>query len=182
MAQGPGPASAGSGPFSVRRGCVSREPCFAGATMRTLFRSLLLLAASATLGLAAGEGWLTDWEAAKAKAKAENKPILLNLVGSDWCGWCKKLEKDVLSQQAFKDFAAKHLILVEADFPKNQAQDPALKKQNAALEKQYLNGGYPTMYLLDAEGKKLSGDLGELDGGLQAYLAKLKELVAKPRP
>lgn len=149
--------------------------------MKTLLRSALLLAASTAFALAAPEGWLTDWEAAKAKSKAENKPILLNLVGSDWCGWCKKLEKEVINQQAFKDFAAKHLILVEADFPKNKTQDPALKKQNAALEKKYLNGGYPTMYLLDAEGNKLSEDLGELEGGVDTYLAKLKELVAKPR-
>lgn len=149
--------------------------------MKTLLRSALLLAASTVFALAAPEGWLTDWEAAKAKSKAENKPILLNLVGSDWCGWCKKLEKEVINQQAFKDFAAKHLILVEADFPKNQTQEPALKKQNAALAKKYLNEGYPTMYLLDAEGNKLSEDLGELDGGVDAYIAKLKELVAKPR-
>lgn len=146
--------------------------------MKTMLRSLAIVLVSSSMAFAA-EGWLTDWEAAKAKSKAENKPILLNLVGSDWCGWCIKLEKEVLSQKAFKDFAAENLILMEADFPKKKELPADLKKQNDALKKQYLNGGYPTMYLVDAEGKKLSEDLGELKGGTDAYIAKLKELIAK---
>lgn len=146
--------------------------------MKTIIRSLAFVIVSASMALAS-EGWLTDWEAAKAKSKAENKPILLNLTGSDWCGWCIKLEKEVLSQKAFKDFAAENLILMEADFPKKKELPADLKKQNEALKKQYLNGGYPTMYLVDAEGKKLSEDLGEIKGGTEAYIAKLKELIAK---
>lgn len=149
--------------------------------MKFLFKSLAILSASTTLALAGGEGWLTDWEAAKAKSKAENKPILINLTGSDWCGWCIKIEKEVFSQKAFKDFAAANLILMEADFPKKKEQPAELKKQNAALEKQYLAGGFPTVYLLDSEGKKLSEDIGELKGGTDAYIAKLKELLAKTK-
>jgi protein disulfide-isomerase len=149
--------------------------------MKFLFKSLAILSASTSLALAGGEGWLTDWEAAKAKAKAENKPILINLTGSDWCGWCIKIEKEVFSQKAFKDFAAANLILMEADFPKKKEQPAELKKQNAALEKQYLASGFPTVYLLDSEGKKLSEDIGELKGGTDAYLAKLKELLAKSK-
>lgn len=149
--------------------------------MKTTLRSLALLVISASLALAGSEGWLTDWEAAKAKSKAEKKPILLNLTGSDWCGWCIKLEKEVLSQKAFKDFAAENLILMEADFPKKKEQAAELKKQNKALEKDYLQGGYPTMFLVDAEGRKLSDDLGELKGGTDAYIAKLKELIAKAK-
>lgn len=150
--------------------------------MKTLLKSLVLIAATASLAIAS-EGWTTDWEAAKAKSKAENKPILINLTGSDWCGWCIKLEKEVFSQKAFKDFAAENLILVEADFPKKPAniekQSAELKKQNATLEKEYLQGGYPTVYLLDADGKKLSADLGELKGGTDAYIKVLTALVAK---
>ena len=149
--------------------------------MKFLFKSLAILSASTSLALAGGEGWLTDWEAAKAKAKAENKPILINLTGSDWCGWCIKIEKEVFSQKAFKDFAAANLILMEADFPKKKEQPAELKKQNAALEKQYPASGFPTVYLLDSEGKKLSEDIGELKGGTDAYLAKLKELLAKSK-
>lgn len=148
--------------------------------MKPLFRTLAVLAASASLSFAA-DGWPTDWEAAKTKSKAENKPILINLTGSDWCGWCIKIQNEVFSQKAFKDFAAENLILMEADFPKKKEQPAALKTQNAALEKEYLNDGYPTVYLLDAEGKKLSEDLGTLKGGVDAYIAKLKELIAKTK-
>jgi protein disulfide-isomerase len=148
--------------------------------MKTILRTLAVLVATASISLGS-EGWLTDWEAAKAKSKAENKPILINLTGSDWCGWCIKIEKEIFSQKAFKEFAAANLILMEADFPKKKEQPPELKKQNAALEKEYLAGGYPTVYLLDAEGKKLSEDLGTLKGGTDAYIAKLKELIAKEK-
>ena len=148
--------------------------------MKTIIRTTILLIASATLSFAS-EGWLTDWEAAKAKSKTENKPILINLTGSDWCGWCIKMEKDIFSQKAFKDFAAENLVLMEADFPKKKEQPAALKKQNAELEKQYLAGGYPTVFLLDAEGKKLSDDLGTLKGGKDEFIAKLKELIAKAK-
>lgn len=148
--------------------------------MKTIFRTLAVLATTASISFAS-EGWLTDWEAAKAKSKAENKPILINLTGSDWCGWCIKIEKDIFSQKAFKEYAAANLILMEADFPKKKEQPAELKKQNAALEKEYLDGGYPTVYLLDAEGKKLSEDLGVLKGGSDAFIAKLKELIAKTK-
>lgn len=148
--------------------------------MKTFIRTTVVLIASAALSFA-GEGWLTDWEAAKAKSKAENKPILINLTGSDWCGWCIKMEKETFSQKAFKDFAAENLILMEADFPKKKELPAALKKQNAELEKQYLADGYPTVYLLDAEGKKLSEDLGTLKGGMNEFITKLKELIAKSK-
>ena len=149
--------------------------------MKAILRSLAILAASASLGLAAAESWTTDWEAAKARSKAENKPILIYLTGSDWCGWCKKLEKEVITQKAFLDYAGENFVLMEADLPKKKEQSAELKKQNKALEKTYLNGGYPTMYVLDAEGKKLSEDLGELKGGTDGYIAKLKELLAKTK-
>ncbi|WP_367870317.1 thioredoxin family protein [Luteolibacter sp. Populi] len=147
--------------------------------MKTLLRSLAVLVATAAVSLAAPEGWTTDWEAAKAKAKAENKPILINLTGSDWCGWCIKLHKEVFDQKAFKDYAASSLILMEADFPQKTKLSEDLAKQNAALKKEYLNEGYPTVLLLDADGKKLSEDIGYQKGGPEAYVAKIKELLAK---
>ncbi len=148
--------------------------------MKTLLRTFAILAATASFAFGS-EGWMTDWEAAKAKSKAENKPILINLTGSDWCGWCIKLEKNVFSTKEFKEFAAKNVILMEADFPKKKEQPAEVKKQNAALEKTYLMGGYPTVLLLDAEGKKLSEDLGELEGGTEGYIKKLTELIAKTK-
>jgi thiol:disulfide interchange protein len=125
--------------------------------------------------------WMTNWEEAKAKAKAENKPILINLTGSDWCGWCIKIEKEVFSSKEFQEFAAANVILMEADFPKKKELPAELKAQNDALKKQYLNGGYPTVYLLDAEGNKLSEDIGELEGGTAAYIKTISDLIAKSK-
>lgn len=148
--------------------------------MKTLLKSAIILFASVSFTLAGGDGWPTDWEAAKAKSKAENKPILINLTGSDWCGWCIKVEKDVFSQKEFKDFAAEHLVLMEADFPRKKKQPAELEKQNKALEKKYLNEGYPTIWLLDSEGNKLSQeDLGEFKANAEDYVKHLKELLSK---
>jgi thioredoxin-related protein len=133
--------------------------------------------ATIAMACAATEGWTSDWQAAKARAKTEGKPILLYMTGSDWCGWCKKLEKEVISQQAFMDFAKRHFVLMEADYPRKKQQPADLKQQNKELEKKYLAGGYPTMWVLDSEGNKLSKDLGELKGGVDGYITKLKEFV-----
>ncbi|MFM2242008.1 MAG: hypothetical protein RLZ97_863 [Verrucomicrobiota bacterium] len=144
--------------------------------MKSFFRTIAVLAASAACSFAA-EGWETNWEAAKKRSAEEKKPILINLTGTDWCAWCIKLEKEVFTSQEFKDFAAKHLILMEADFPRKKEQPAEIKEQNAKLKKEYLQGGYPTVFLLDAEGKKLSEDLGELEGGTPAWIKKLTELI-----
>ncbi len=74
--------------------------------------------------------WLTDLRIAKERARQEKKAILLNFTGSDWCGWCKKLDAEVFSQKEFKDYAAKHLVLVEVDFPHGFKLPDATKKQN----------------------------------------------------
>lgn len=103
--------------------------------MKTILRSALALMLTSTLALA--EGWMTDWEAAKAKSKAENKPILINFTGTDWCGWCIKIEKEVFSKKEFKEYAEKNLVLMEVDFPKKKEQSPELKKQNKALDKEF---------------------------------------------
>jgi protein disulfide-isomerase len=149
--------------------------------MKTLIRTLAVFAATVAVGFADASAWTTDWEAAKARSKEEKKPILIYFTGSDWCGWCKKLEKEVITKKEFLDFAGQNFVLMEADFPRKKDQSAELKKQNKALDKTYKIEGYPTMYMLDAEGKKLSDDLGELKGGVEGYLTKLKELLAKTK-
>jgi protein disulfide-isomerase len=146
--------------------------------MNRTVRTLATLFLSCSFALAGSKGWETNWEAAKEKSKATQKPILINLTGSDWCGWCIKIEKEIFSKKEFQDFAAENLVLMEADFPRKKELSAELKAQNAALKKEYLAGGYPTVYLLDAEGKKLSEDLGELGGTPETYIKKLQELIA----
>ena len=147
--------------------------------IKSVLKAAIMAAVLTSAAIAGTPGWETNWEAAKATAKAENKFILINLTGTDWCGWCIKLEKEVFSQKAFKDFAAANVVMMEADFPKKKELSPELKVQNAALKKQYLLGGYPTVLLLNADGEKISEDLGELKGGTEAYIKKISELIAK---
>jgi protein disulfide-isomerase len=132
------------------------------------------------LGAVAGEsGWLDDFEAAKKQAKEENKTILINFTGSDWCGWCIRLEKEVFSKKEFKDFAKDNLVLMEADFPNKKKLSAKVKAQNKKLDKEYKVEGYPTLYLVDAEGKRLTDDIGYREGGAQAYVDHLKTLMKK---
>ena len=82
--------------------------------------------------------WELNFEQAQARAKAENKPMLLDFTGSDWCGWCIRLDKEVFSQTEFKAYAAESLVLVELDFPRGKAQSAEIKAQNKALAKNCL--------------------------------------------
>jgi len=110
--------------------------------MMKTFLSLLMIVVLTSMASAAKDGWLDDLEKAKAQAKAEGKKILLDFTGSDWCSWCKKLDKEVFSQQAWKDYAAKHLVLVEVDFPRGFQLPEATKKQNDELAKKFSIQGY----------------------------------------
>lgn len=144
--------------------------------MITIFKSLLIFIATATVAVAGD--WGNDWEAAKAQAKKESKPIFINFTGSDWCGWCIKLDKEVFSKEAFQEYAKENLILMEVDFPRKLEQPAELKAQNKKLDKEFDIKGYPTLFLLDAEGNKISGDVGYREGGAEAYVKHLKELLA----
>ncbi len=139
------------------------------------FLSFIMTVALTSMAFAAKDGWLDDLVKAKAQAKAENKKILLDFTGSDWCGWCKKLDKEVFSQQAWKDYAAKHLVLVEVDFPRSFQLPEATKKQNDELAKKFSIQGYPTIVITTASGAK-RGELGYVEGGPEAFIKELKKV------
>jgi protein disulfide-isomerase len=126
----------------------------------------------------ASDGWMTDFEAAKVKAKAENKPMLLDFTGSDWCGWCIKLDKEVFGEAAFKDYAEAELVLVELDFPRGKKQSAELKAQNEALAKQYGVRGFPTILVLSPEGELIE-KTGYQRGGPEAYVEHIKGILAQ---
>ncbi len=148
--------------------------------MRKIFLLPFVCLLGLQLSLSAGEGWMTDFEAAKAKAVAEQKPMLLDFTGSDWCGWCIKLDKEVFSQQAFQAYAADSLVLVELDFPRRKAQSDELKAQNEALAQKYNIRGFPTIVVLSPEGELL-GRTGYRPGGPEAYVDHLKAIVASAK-
>ncbi len=99
------------------------------------------------------EGWTDDLDKALEKAKAEKKSVLVEFTGSDWCPPCIAMRKNVFSKKEFVEAASKDFILVELDFPKG---DPDLKKRNEPLAKKYKIEGYPTVILLDSDGKEFS--------------------------
>ena len=139
-----------------------------------------LLACCALLQAGAAElNWLTDLPKAQAKAKAENKQVLLDFTGSDWCGWCIKFNKEVLTTPEFAEYAAKHLVLVEVDFPRKKEQSEDLKKANKALGSKYKVDGYPTFVVLNQEGKEVGRQVGYSAGGPKAFIAKLEGFEAK---
>src|SRR5438067_504175 len=135
-----------------------------------LFAGLALLRAGAE-----EPKWLTDVPKAVAQAKAEKKLVMLDFTGSDWCGWCIKLNKEVFSQPEFADYAKKNLVLVEVDFPHSKQQSDALKEANQNLQQKYHVEGYPTIIVLDGEGKKV-GELNYEPGGPKAFIAALEKL------
>lgn len=141
----------------------------------------VLIALSFFLNLAfayAGNDWKTDFEAALDEAKAQDKAVLVNFTGSDWCGWCIKLDKEVFSQDAFKQFAADGLVLVKIDFPRKNTQSEVLKAQNEALSEKYGIRGFPTILVLSSDGQLL-GKTGYQGGGPEAYVAHLKEFIGE---
>lgn len=144
--------------------------------MRKLLYIYLFSLIGLSASLSAGSEWLTDFEAAKAKAAAENKSLLLDFTGSDWCGWCIKLDKEVFSQDAFKEYADNSLVLVELDFPRGKDQSPELKAQNEALAEKYGIRGYPTILLLSPEGELIE-KTGYRRGGAEAYVEHIQEIL-----
>src|SRR5262245_17394763 len=138
-----------------------------------------LLASCALLSAGAEElQWLTDLPKAQAKAKEEKKLVLMDFTGSDWCPWCIKLVKEVFSQPELGEYAKKNLVLVEVDFPRKKQQSAELKKANQALEEKYQIKGYPTIIVLNSEGKKV-GELSYEPGGAKPFIAELEKLKKK---
>ncbi|HEY1170530.1 MAG TPA: thioredoxin family protein [Verrucomicrobiae bacterium] len=127
----------------------------------------------------AKEAWLTDYPKAQAQAKEQKKAILMDFTGSDWCPPCMQLKKTVLSSAEFTKFAAEKLVLVEVDFPENKKQSEALKKANGELEKKFKVDGYPTIIVVDAEGKELFRSEGYDGSSAKDYVAKLSKALNK---
>jgi len=135
---------------------------------------IAVVSALALYSASAGE-WLTDLPKAQAQAKQEKKLVLLDFTGSDWCGWCIKLKGEVFDLKEFKDYADKNLVLVEVDFPRKKELSAEQKQANNALQEKYGIEGYPTIIVLDGDGKKV-GKLGYMKGGPKPFIAALEKL------
>jgi protein disulfide-isomerase len=164
-------------------GKLREVPCV--KNLRLLFAAAALLAVSCSKSSTAEEtakasassktGWLTNFAEAQEEAKSQNKLLLMDFTGSDWCGWCIILEKEVFSQPEFKEYASKNLVLLELDFPRGKALPAETTTQNQRLAMKYQIQGFPTLVVLDGSGKALAR-LGYMRGGPAAFIAELEKL------
>ncbi|MBP4139123.1 thioredoxin family protein [Flavobacterium geliluteum] len=127
--------------------------------------------------------WHTDVKEAVAISNKEKKPLLLFFTGSDWCGWCIRLQNEVLKTPEFSKWASENVILVELDYPRRTAQTPEIKNQNAELQQAFGIQGFPTIYFTSAESKegkvnfKGLGQTGYVSGGAAAWLTVAEQIV-----
>jgi thiol-disulfide isomerase/thioredoxin len=118
--------------------------------------------------------WRNDFPGALKQAQLENKLVLLDFTGSDWCGWCIKFDQDVLATPKFAAYATTKLQLVKVDFPHHTPQNADLKRANDALSQQFSVDGFPTFVLVDGNGKELGRQVGYLQGGPEAFISELE--------
>jgi len=140
--------------------------------------ALALLCAAPAL-FAEGDLWVADFDKAVEQARKENKDLLVDFTGSDWCGWCKRLHAEVFAQQEFLDAATKEYVLVALDFP--QAEEIKAKVPNPARNQELMEAygvqGFPTIFLMTADGD-VFGQTSYQQGGAAAYVPHLAALRA----
>ena len=119
--------------------------------------------------------WLTNYIDALGKAKEEDRKVFLFFTGSDWCGWCMRLEREILRMPEFTDFAAENLVLVKADFPRRTRLPAAEAAQNQRLAKEYGVRGYPTVVVLNSKGERI-GELGYQEGGPEPFIEQIRSM------
>ncbi|WP_452230097.1 MULTISPECIES: thioredoxin family protein [unclassified Lacinutrix] len=119
--------------------------------------------------------WITNFEESKTLAAQNNQKIVLVFQGSDWCGPCIKLDKEVWSTEAFQTLAKNKFVMLQADFPKRKGNrlSPELQEHNNKLAEKYNpNGYFPFVVVLNAEGKTL-GTAGYEKSTPEKYFNKL---------
>jgi len=141
---------------------------------------LLCAALSASVAFAktsTPEGWLDDYDAALKKAAAETKHVVVDFSGSDWCGWCKRLDKEVFATDEFRTGAAEKYVLLMVDTPRDKSLlSPKAAKENPKLVERFGVRGFPTVVVLDPKGEEVCR-LGYEKGGPKKYLEKLESEI-----
>jgi thioredoxin-related protein len=147
--------------------------------MKKIYLFLLLIPLGSFIYyISSTESWLINFEEAKQESKQTGKPILLYFSGSDWCGPCIKLKKEMFDSETFKEYASSHLILMQADFPRTKKNQPdkSTMAQNEALAEKYNTGGvFPRVLLLNGEGKVLKEWNGYINEKPEVFIEHLKE-------
>ena len=131
--------------------------------------------------------WETNLEKASQVAMKTKKPLLLFFTGSDWCGWCIRLQNEVLKTPEFAAWAKQNVVLVELDFPRRTPQLPEIQKQNMELQQIFEVRGYPTIWISNptkVDGKinldKL-GSTGYVAGGPSQWLEGANQILSQKK-
>lgn len=152
--------------------------------MKKVILTLFLVLGSLTIN-AQELTWQTDMNKAVEISKKTKKPLLLFFTGSDWCGWCIRLQKEVLKTAEFANWAQENAVLVELDFPRRTPQQPEIQQQNSALQQMFQVQGYPTIWFAKPGIKdgKISldrmGSTGYVAGGPAKWLEAANQIVGK---
>lgn len=141
--------------------------------LKTFLCAALLPLVFVSAGAAAKPGWSENFAESQKRAASEKKHLLLDFTGSDWCGFCIKIDKEVFAKADFKSLGDKSLVLVEVDFPKSKPQSSEVKAQNEGLERKFAVSGYPTLVLLSPEGKEVR----RWEGYNAGFLDELRKAV-----
>lgn len=123
-------------------------------------------------------GWLVNLDEAYALSKATGKPIMANFTGSDWCGWCKRLTASVFSQDEFKQWAEKNVVLLELDFPRRKALPEDVARQNASLQQAFDIRGYPTVWVFNLDKDETINQFTIDPLGKTGYAASVADFTA----
>lgn len=129
------------------------------------------------------DGWHINFDKASKESMKTDKPILANFTGSDWCGWCKKLKREVFDTPIFKKWAEENVVLLELDYPRRVKQSDEIKKQNKELQQFFQVRGYPTLHLFSVainDGKTQITSLGKtgyVAGGPTPWIANANKLL-----
>ncbi len=124
--------------------------------------------------------WFTDFDQASVEAAKSNKMILLNFSGSDWCGPCIRMEKEIFESAVFDDYAQKYLVLLRADFPrmkKNQLSEAQMKKNEMLADKYDSQGKFPYTILMNAKGEVLKEWEGLPQQSPAAFVAEINKVT-----
>lgn len=121
--------------------------------------------------------WHTSWESAAAESSSSGKPVMLFFTGSDWCGWCKKLKREVFDTSEFQSWAARKVVLLELDFPRGKPQSSQLKAANQRLAQKFGVQGYPSVYFANAKGTPLGSRFGYVEGGPSVWTRQAEQFM-----
>ncbi|MEI7509929.1 MAG: thioredoxin family protein [Flavobacterium sp.] len=161
--------------------------------MKKIVLIALLLVFGITVEAQEGQTWFTDVNKAIEASRQEQKPLFLFFTGSDWCGWCMRLQNEVFKTPEFTAWVKEHAILVELDYPRRTPQPEEIKQQNGQLQQMFQVQGYPTVWFvkptIKEEGKinlEQLGSTGYVAGGPSKWIeganAIIKNYVPDPKP